>query len=71
MGSYAHLLDNFQLSDETRELAGNLIRQAKAKTGPGSGRELRELDTGLSAVCALLACERYVSTIFLFATFLM
>ncbi|PPQ82299.1 hypothetical protein CVT26_013962 [Gymnopilus dilepis] len=58
MGSYAHLLDNFQLSDETRELAGNLIRQAKAKTGPGSGRELRELDTGLSAVCALLACER-------------
>ncbi|KAF8885709.1 hypothetical protein CPB84DRAFT_126919 [Gymnopilus junonius] len=58
MSRYAHLLDNFQLSDETRDLAADLIRQAKLRTGRGSGHELGEFDTGLPAVCALLASER-------------
>ena len=52
------LIENFGLSKETQDLAIKLVRLASQKTAPGSGRELGEWKTGLSAVCALLASER-------------
>ncbi|KDR82957.1 hypothetical protein GALMADRAFT_275999 [Galerina marginata CBS 339.88] len=58
MAPHDHLLDNFSASKETRDLANEIIYLAKLKTGPGSGRELREFTTGLPAVCILLASER-------------
>ncbi|CAA7262879.1 unnamed protein product [Cyclocybe aegerita] len=56
------LLKNFDVSLETATLARQLLRTAQRKTGPGSGRELRELSTGLSAACILVACERLNTT---------
>ncbi|KAJ3502099.1 hypothetical protein NLJ89_g9039 [Agrocybe chaxingu] len=59
-----NLLKNFDVSPETAALARQLLRIAQRKTGPGSGRELRELSTGLSAACILVACERLNTTEF-------
>lgn len=58
MAPNEHLLDNFSASKETRALSAQILRLAQAKTGPGSGRELRELKVGLPAAAILVACER-------------
>jgi len=53
-----HLLDNFLASKETRTLGSHILRLVQVKTGPGSGRELRELKRGLPAAAILIACEQ-------------
>lgn len=58
MAPNEHLLDNFLASKETRNLGADILRLAQVKTGPGSGRELRELKVGLPAAAILVACER-------------
>lgn len=59
MAPNEHLLDNFSASQETRTRAGEILRLAQLKTAQGSGRELRELTTGLPAACILIASEEY------------
>ena len=58
MARNEHLLDNFLASKETRNLGSHFLRLVQAKTGPGSGRELRELKGGLPAAAILIACEQ-------------
>lgn len=59
MAPYDHLLDNFDASEETKERARILKRQAQFKTRPGSGHELGSLTSGLTAACMQIASERY------------
>ena len=65
MAPNEHLLDNFSTSKETQALAAEILRLARVKTGPGSGRELPELRGGLPAASILIACERQVHSVFL------
>ncbi|KAF9054823.1 hypothetical protein BJ165DRAFT_1399971 [Panaeolus papilionaceus] len=62
MSGNDHLLNKFEVAEETCEQARSLLYKAKSRTGPGSGRELGHLSTGLPAVCMLIACERLNTT---------
>ena len=59
MAHNAHLLNNMNLNPETLKLAKTILREATLKTKPGSGYEIRSLSTGLPAICAFIACDRY------------
>ena len=63
MAPNEHLLNNFSTSKETLTLGVQILRLAQAKTGQGSGRELRELRTGLPAASILIACEQCVHSV--------
>ncbi|EAU86135.2 hypothetical protein CC1G_03346 [Coprinopsis cinerea okayama7 len=56
--AYRQTLEQMGGSSETVETAIKLIRQAKARTRPGSGHELGEYSTGLVPICGLLASEQ-------------
>jgi hypothetical protein len=62
MAHNAHLLNNMNLNPETLKLAKTVLREATLKTKPGSGYEIRSLSTGLPAICAFIACDRYEFT---------
>ena len=59
MAHNAHLLNNMNLMPETLELAKTILREATLKTKPGSGYEIGSRSTGLPAICAYIACNRY------------
>lgn len=63
MAHNAHLLNNMNLNPETLKLAKTILREATLKTKPGSGYEIRSLSTGLPAICAYIACDRYDSVV--------
>ncbi|KAF9485749.1 hypothetical protein BDN70DRAFT_870609 [Pholiota conissans] len=58
MSGNKHLLDNFAISQETKDLAIHLFNLAKLNTGEGSGWAVRELAAGIPAACVLMAVER-------------
>ncbi|PPQ68831.1 hypothetical protein CVT25_008879 [Psilocybe cyanescens] len=58
MARHREILEKLNPLPETRTLGEQLIRQAKLKTGPGSGRSLGTLDAAIPAVCMRLATER-------------
>lgn len=51
------LLERMGCTGEFLERATDLVRKAKVATKPGSGRELGELSTALTPICALFASE--------------
>jgi hypothetical protein len=62
----AHLhdsqLNRFGLEPERLQLAKSLLHTAQLRTGSGSGHELDKGAAGLPAICAYIACKRYVRT---------
>lgn len=57
--SRAHqlLLKKLCHNDETLERARAILNTASIKTAPGSGYELGQGSSGLSAICAYIAAE--------------
>jgi hypothetical protein len=47
------------LNPETLKLSRTILCEATLKTKPGSGYEIRSLSTGLPAICAYIAYDKY------------